>query len=174
MKRENDPIRQQMPSEVEERKSKTRVKKEMTELQKLGEQLLALPATYLQKAGIPDELVEAVISLKKMSAHGARRRQLQHIGVIMRGVDHAQIKRGIDEFRQPSRIQEPRKTERDEFVSVLVNGRDEHIEDFLKSYPNADRTRLRQLVRKAKGEEPSKGQTRALTALKAYLKEIMN
>ncbi|MCK7471895.1 MAG: DUF615 domain-containing protein [Desulfomicrobium escambiense] len=38
-------------------KSKTRLKKEMIELQKLGEHLVTLPAAYLKKAGILPELL---------------------------------------------------------------------------------------------------------------------
>ncbi len=112
MKREYDPIHEQMPPELEERKSKTRVKKEMMELQKLGEQLVTMPAAYLKNSGIPHELVDAVISMKKMSAHGARRRQMQYIGVIMRGVDPAQIKRVLDDFKQSRQTPESLKTKR--------------------------------------------------------------
>ncbi len=100
VKREYDPIHEQMPPELEAPKSKTRLKKEMMELQKLGEQLVTLPNAYLKNAGIPHELVDAVISMKKMSTHGARRRQKQYIGVIMREVDPVQIKRVLDEFGQ--------------------------------------------------------------------------
>ena len=112
MKRQYDPLHEQMLPEPEERKSKTRVKKEMMELQKLGEQLVTLPAAYLKIAGIPHELVDAVISMKKMCTHGARRRQMQHIGVIMRDVDPVQIKRVLDEFGQPRQTPEPLKTKR--------------------------------------------------------------
>ncbi len=173
MKREYDPIHEQMLPELEERKSKTRLKKEMIELQKLGEQLVTLPAVYLKKAGIPLELIDAVISMKKMNTHGARRRQMQHIGVIMRNADPVQIKRVLDEFGQPRQTPEPLKTDPDEPIVALIKGGDEHIEDILKRCPAADRTRLRQLVRNAKGEPPQAGQTRALNALKTYLKEIM-
>ena len=174
MKREYDPIHEQMPPELEEPKSKTRLKKEMIELQKLGEQLVTLPAAYLKKAGILPKLFDAVISMKKMSTHGARRRQMQHIGVIMREVDPVQIKRVLDEFGQARQTPEPLNTDLDEHVQMLINGEDEHIEDLLKRCPAADRTRLRQLVRNAKVEPLPTGKTRALTALKAYLKEIMN
>jgi ribosome-associated protein len=173
MKREYDPIHEQMLPEPEERKSKTRLKKEMMERQKLGEQLVTLPAAYLKKAGVPHELVDAAISMKKMSTHGARRRQMQHIGVIMREVDPVQIKRVLDEFGQLRQTPESLKTDLDEPVQVLINSGDEHIEDLLKRCPTADRTRLRQLVRSAKGEASHAGQTRAHNALKAYLKEIM-
>ncbi len=172
MKREYDAIHQQLLPELEERKSRTRVKKEMIELQRLGERLVTLPTAYLQKAGIPHELLEAVISIKKMSSHGARRRQMQHIGAIMRGVDSVQIKRDLDEFEQATQRPEPLKTALDDFAYALICGRDEHIEALLKRYPTADRTRLRQLVRNAKGEKSQPGQTRALNALKAYLIEM--
>jgi ribosome-associated protein len=175
MKRGYDPIHEQMPPELEEPKSKTRLKKEMIELQKLGEQLVTLPAAYLKKAGILPKLVDAVISMKKMNTHGARRRQMQHIGVIMREVDPLQIRRVLDEFGQPRQTPEPLKTDLDEPVQALINGGDEHIEDLLKRYPETDRTRLRQLIRNAKGKPSQAGQARgALNALKAYLKEIMN
>jgi ribosome-associated protein len=172
MKREYDPIHGQMLPELEERKSKTRLKKEMIELQKLGEQLVTLPAAYLKNAGIPHELLDAVISMKKMNTHGARRRQMQHIGVIMREVDPGQIKRVLGEFGQPRQTPEPVKTDPDGPALVLINGGDEQIEDLLKQCPIADRTRLRQLVRNAKGEA-SKARQRALDALEDYLKEIM-
>jgi ribosome-associated protein len=174
MKRQYDPIHGQMLPELEERKSKTRLKKEMIELQKLGEHLVTLPAAYLKKADIPHELVDAVISMKKMNTHGARRRQMQHIGVIMREVDPIQIKRVLDEFGQPRQTPEPLESDPDEPVQALINGGDEYIEDLLKRYPKADRTRLRQLVRNAKGEATKAGQTRALNALKFYLEEIWN
>jgi ribosome-associated protein len=101
MKRTYDHTHEQMPPELEERKSRTRRKKEVMDLQKLGEQLVSLPAAYLKNAGIPHELVDAVLSMKKMRTHGARRRQMQYIGVIMREVDAVQIKRVLDEFGQP-------------------------------------------------------------------------
>jgi ribosome-associated protein len=173
MKREYYTIHEQILPELEERKSKTKLKKEMIELQKLGEQLVTLPAAYLKKAGISNELVDAVISMKKMSTHGARRRQMQHIGVIMRDVDPGQIKRVLGEFGQPRQIPEPLKTDLDEHVQALIHGGDEHIEDLLKQCPAADRTRLRRLVRNAKAETSQAGQTRALNALKIYLREIM-
>lgn len=49
------------------KKSKTMRKKEMLELQKLGERLIDLPASYLKKSGIPGELLEAVLAAKKIS-----------------------------------------------------------------------------------------------------------
>ena len=88
----------QQPEEV--RKSKTQRKKEMIELQKLGERLMDLPAGYLKKSGILTELLEAVLAAKKITAFGARKRQKQYIGAIMREVDPGFITRVLDDFGQ--------------------------------------------------------------------------
>jgi ribosomal 50S subunit-associated protein YjgA (DUF615 family) len=80
------------------KKSKTRRKKEMIELQKLGEQLLKLPDAYLKKSGVPEELLDALRAAKKIKSFGARRRQMQYIGAIMREVDPGHITSVIETF----------------------------------------------------------------------------
>ena len=90
------------PQPEETRKSKTRRKKEMIDLQKLGERLLVLPEGYLKRSGIPVELLDAVLATKKITSFGARKRQKQYIGAIMRRVEPEFIKRVLDEFGQGS------------------------------------------------------------------------
>ncbi|HPJ07436.1 MAG TPA: ribosome biogenesis factor YjgA [Deltaproteobacteria bacterium] len=82
------------------KKSKTMRKKEMLARLKLGERVLDLPASYLNTSGIPSELLEAVLAAKKISTFGARKRQRQYIGAIMREVDPDLIRRTLDEFGQ--------------------------------------------------------------------------
>lgn len=96
-------IHDETPQTEEVRKSKTRRKKEMIELQKLGERLMDLPDGYLKKSGIPVELLEAVLAGKKITAFGARKRQKQYIGAIMREVDPELITRVLDEFGQTTK-----------------------------------------------------------------------
>lgn len=174
MKREDSLTRDHVLSEMEEPKSKTRRKKEMIELQKLGERLVELPGSYVKRSGIPQELLEAVISMKNMRTHEARRRHMQHIGVLMREVDPAQIRRVLNEYSQPRQTRAAgATTDMDEPVLALMGGTAEHMEDLMKRCPYADRTRLRQLVRNAKAEADQGGKTRALTALKSYLAELL-
>jgi len=81
-----------------ERPSKSARKREMHCLQKLGESLVALPETYLKTSGLPEELLEAVLKARKIRSFGARRRQMQYIGVLMRGVDADDVRRVLDLF----------------------------------------------------------------------------
>jgi ribosome-associated protein len=89
-----------LPLDQEEKKSKTRRKKEMIELQKLGERLVGLPNSFLRKIDLPPGLLEAVLSAKEIRAHGARRRQMQRIGVLMREVETGIVEKAFDDFRQ--------------------------------------------------------------------------
>ena len=76
---------------VAERASKTRRKAEMDALQALGEALLDVDHAKLQGLGLPERLTEAIGTARHITKRGARRRQLQYIGRLMREVDAAAI-----------------------------------------------------------------------------------
>ena len=54
-----------------------------------------------------------------------------------RGGPHSDKKGHLDGFGERRQAPEPLKTDLDEPVLALINGRDEHIEDLLKRYPVA-------------------------------------
>ena len=55
-------------------KSRTQKKNEDRALQRLGEQLVALPFAQLETMGLPDELLSAIELAHKIKSHGARRK----------------------------------------------------------------------------------------------------
>ena len=63
----------------------------MEALQALGEALLGVDHAKLQKLGLPERLTEAIGAARHITKRGARRRQLQYIGRLMREVDAAAI-----------------------------------------------------------------------------------
>ena len=69
------------------RPSKTKLKKEMEDLQKIGESLVDLPKDLLKKFDLPDSLMHEILEAKNITQNGAKRRQLQFIGKIMRHID---------------------------------------------------------------------------------------
>jgi ribosome-associated protein len=77
-------------------KSRTQRKNEDRALQRLGEQLVALPLSRLEAMGLPDELLAAIEFLRKIKSRGARRRQIQYIGTLMRHMDPQPIKTALD------------------------------------------------------------------------------
>jgi len=80
-------------------KSRTRKKNEDRALQGLGEQLVALPSGQLESMELPDELLTAIEFARKIQKHGARRRQIQYIGALMRHIDPQPIETALDRIR---------------------------------------------------------------------------
>ncbi len=68
-------------------KSRTQKKKEDQALQRLGEQLVSLRPGRLEAMGLPEELVAAIEFARSITRHGARRRQVKHIGALLRHCD---------------------------------------------------------------------------------------
>src|SRR5688572_24389917 len=67
--------------------SRTELKKESTELQKLGEALLALRGDLMERLELPESLLTALDQLKRITNFEGRRRQLQYVGKLMRGLE---------------------------------------------------------------------------------------
>ncbi len=82
-----------------EYKSRTRKKNEDRALQRLGEQLVALPHGLLETMALPDELLTAIEFARKIKGHGARRRQIQYIGALMRHIDPQPIETALELIR---------------------------------------------------------------------------
>jgi len=82
-----------------EHKSRTQKKKEDQALQRLGAQLVALQPSLLESMDLPDELLENIKFARKIKSHGARRRQIRHIGAVLRHMDTQSIKTGLEHIR---------------------------------------------------------------------------
>jgi ribosome-associated protein len=67
--------------------SKSQRKRDAQALQALGVQLIALSAAQLARLDLPEALHEAVVTAQRMRVHGARTRQMQYIGKLMRQLD---------------------------------------------------------------------------------------
>ena len=73
--------------------SKTQRKRDVHALQTLGVQLVALSTAQLARLDLPESLHEAVVAAQQMRSHGARTRQMQYIGKLMRQLDPTALSR---------------------------------------------------------------------------------
>ncbi|MBN1931285.1 MAG: DUF615 domain-containing protein [Desulfobacterales bacterium] len=80
------------------KKSRSQIKREMTALQKIGELLVDLSVEQIQRMDLPSDLKDAVLDAKNIKKHGARRRQLQYIGTLMRNVDPEPILKALEKI----------------------------------------------------------------------------
>ncbi len=84
----------------DEKPSKTQRKRDMHALQALGESLVALDDDEIARLPIDERLVDAVRLARPMRSGEARRRQLQFIGRLMRGVDVDALRAALAEIRR--------------------------------------------------------------------------
>jgi ribosome-associated protein len=92
---------------TEDYKSRTQKKKEDRALQTLGEQLVGLSSQQLDRIGLPNQLLEAVRFAATIRQHGAKRRQMQHIGALMRHIDPAPIRKALESIRRGDAAEGP-------------------------------------------------------------------
>jgi len=132
--------------------SKTKIKKQMHELQDLGEELTKLSKEKLRELALPETLLDAINDYKKISKFGALSRQMQYIGRLMRHVDPEPITEKLNVWNGTSR-------QHVAWLHRVENWRDRLIEDdnalteLLAKYPMADVQHLRTLIRNAKKEK---------------------
>lgn len=131
--------------------SKTRRKKQSTELQVVGAALVKLSREQLARVEMPEQLREAVLECKRLTTHEALRRQKQHIGKIMRNIDAGPIAAQLEAMHAPSH----RDTA---LFHTAEKWRQEMLDDpaaidrFASEFPSADAPRLRGMVEAAKAE----------------------
>lgn len=132
--------------------SKTRRKKQMTELQSAGAELVELSAEQLARIDMPQSLREAVEDARRFTRHEARRRQIQYIGRIMRDIDAVPVIEQLAALKAPSRRQTAlfhlAERWREELVADPAT-----LERFVKEFPEADPQRIRALVEDARAEK---------------------
>jgi ribosome-associated protein len=131
--------------------SKTRRKRQMTELQDVGAALVKLSPEQLARIDMPEELREAVLECRKFNKHEAIRRQMQYIGRIMRNIDAAPIAEQLSALQAPSRRQTALFHVAERWRDEIM-GADDAIARFAAEFPGADVHRLRALAAAAREE----------------------
>ena len=136
--------------------SKTDLKRESTELQKLGEALLLLRADLMERLALPEKLSDAVAEARKITNFEGKRRQMQFIGKLMRKLDDdalQAVRDALDEQHQGSAKDTQALHEAEKWRSDLV-GNEEALALWLARYPQTDTQQLRALIRQARKDNP--------------------
>jgi len=133
-------------------KSRTQEKLEARYLQKLGETLVKLSLNQLKSVEMPDELKNAVLFAKTINSNGAKKRQMQYIGTIMRDIDPEPIVDALKLIESGHAVSNKKFHQIEKWRDQLIQGENAVIEEIMEHYPHADRQRLRQLARNSKKE----------------------
>jgi ribosome-associated protein len=154
--------------------SKTDLKKYSDRLQQLGESLLTLRADLMQRLDLSEKLVDAVNDAKKITNFEGRRRQMQFIGKLMRGVDEATlaaVEAALDEQNKGSAKGTLSLHLAEQWRDRLIAD-DEALTHWMQLDASADVQHLRALIRQARKDaqvtEPQERPGEAVRHGKAY------
>jgi len=150
--------------------SKTQRKKAMHALQSLGETLVDLSADQLGRLDLPEELHDAVAEAGRIRSREGRRRQLQYIGRLMRGVETEQIAERLALLQGESDAAKAEFHALERWRARLLAD-DAALTDWLAAHPGCDAQLLRQLIRNARRETTEGKPPRASRALFRLLRE---
>jgi ribosome-associated protein len=132
--------------------SKTDLKRESTELQKLGEALLTLRADLMERLALPDKLKDAVDQARRITDFEGKRRQMQYIGKLMRGQDEETlqcVRDALEEQRKGSAGEALALHQAEKWRDDLI-GKEDALQRWLSAYPQTDTQQLRALIRQAR------------------------
>ena len=132
--------------------TRTDLKRESTEIQKLGEDLLTLRTELLNRLQLPEKLVEAIAESKRITNFEGKRRQMQFIGKLMRKLEpeqHEAIRVALVEQHTPSAL-ETQTLHQAEMWRDRLLADDDALGQWINLSPSTDSQQLRALVRQAR------------------------
>jgi ribosome-associated protein len=132
-----------------ERPSKTQLKKDMHELQRLGVALAALSDDRLDALALPEALRDALHEFQRTRSHEGRRRQTQYIGKLMRRAEIEPIREAVAAAQlggaRGALALHRAEAWRDELLAD-----DAALERWAAQHPQGDLQQLRSLIRAAR------------------------
>jgi ribosome-associated protein len=158
----------------DERPSKSLRKRQSTDLQSLGEQLIGLSASELEELPLPENLRDAVELARRITAHGGLYRQKQYIGKLMRKIDAEPIRAALTARKDREHVAALRFRRIEQWRDRLLTEGAGAI-DALRTEAKTefDAAALTRLVERAKAERSREHPPHATRELFRMLREIL-
>lgn len=153
--------------------SKSKVKQQMLALQDLGVELSRLTVAKLNKLDLPIILLDAVLLLQKISAHGALKRQRQYVAKLMRAIDCLELKQKLALINGDSLDANKILHQTERWRTELLES-DDQLHHFLNTYKVIDIVMLRTLIRTVRREillKQNKNYRNLFRMIKAIIEE---
>ena len=148
--------------------SRTQQREDALEIRALAEKLVALTPARLAKLPIPEELMPHILETKRVTSHIAHKRQLQFLAKQMRRQDDDvlnAIGEALDDSGEALRKQTVLLHEAEQWRERLLAEGDAALAELMTEFPQAERQKLRQLVRNANEEKAKNKPPRAFREL---------
>ena len=129
--------------------SKTRLKHQSHDLQKLGVALAALSEDRLAATDMPESLRDSLHEYRRTKSHEGRRRQMQYVGKLMRNADETVLREAVAAATLGSARETLALHESERWRAELIAS-DDALTTWLHQHPETDTQQLRSLVRAAR------------------------
>ena len=155
--------------------SKTELKRQAKEHQKLGESIVNLTPAHLDTVPLDEELADAVNVARNVSRKKEGfRRQLQFIGKLLRQRDTTAIEEAMAKLAHQHQASNVAFHKLEKAREAVIEQGDSTIQALIEEYPSLDRQKLRQFHRQVKKEQEKNAPPRAFRELFQYLKEVIH
>ncbi|MBB5368040.1 MULTISPECIES: ribosome biogenesis factor YjgA [unclassified Janthinobacterium] len=157
-----------------ERPSKSELKRQMNELQKLGEELVNEARDRVKRVPMPEDVRDAILECQLIKDHEGRRRQMQYVGKKMRTLDEeevAAIQRTIDSWKGLSKADTAAMHAMERRRDKLLTD-DKALTVLLQENPELDVQHIRTLIRNARKEQAENKPPKAYREIFQILKQI--
>jgi ribosome-associated protein len=157
-----------------DRPSKSQLKREMTALQKLGEDLVAEPRDRVKRVPMPEDVRDAILECQQIKDHEGRRRQMQYVGKKMRTLDEnelAAIQRTLDSWKGLSKADTAAMHALEKRRDKLL-ANDIALTELVEQYQELDAQHMRTLIRNARKEQAENKPPKAYREIFQILKQL--
>ncbi|WP_305804701.1 ribosome biogenesis factor YjgA [Stenotrophomonas sp. YIM B06876] len=156
--------------------SRSQNRREALEILALGEKLVELTPAQLSRLPIPEDLMPHIEYTKRITAHGARKRQLAFLAKQMRREEDdtlQAIRDALDANSETSRREVAILHRVEHWRERLMAEGDAALTALLDEHPDADRQQLRTLVRNAQAEKARNKPPRAFREIFQVLRGLL-
>lgn len=156
--------------------SRTQQRQEALTMLSLASQLAKMPPAKLAHANLPQEVLDEIDNLRRLTSHIARKRQLGFLAKVMRRHDEEAFA-GARALLGEDRQQQHRETaalHRLEAWRERLLESDDALGELIEQHPTIDRQHLRSLIRQARTEHGTNKPPRAYREVFQWLKQLFD
>ena len=170
----NEKNRTPKIAEPDDGPSKSELKRQMTERQKLAEVLAALSSDALKTIPLDEAIKTAIAETDKIKSFEAIRRHKQYLGKLMRFLDDEEldvIQKRLDAIQGVSKAETAKLHFLESYRDRLITN-DETFTKMIEQYPDMDIQNMRTLIRNARREKELNKPPKAYREIFRVLKDM--
>ncbi len=155
--------------------SKSQLKRDSKDLQRLGKTLASFNAEQLAKVPLNDKMVDAIALAQKLSnKRGALKRHYQFVGKILRSIDVEPILDAVKAIEDTDNSSQLIFKTMEYWRDRIVAEGDPAIDECCDQHDNMDRQKLRQLSRNLKKAPSEEKKTRFARQIFKEIQAVLN